>query len=301
MSAPRVPTFDQLQVFLAVVETGSFAAAGRRLNRATSVVSYAIANLESQLGVEIFDRKSTRKPQLTEGGRAILTNARAIASGMNELLARSRGLIAGLEAEVSLVVDVMLPTQILVSVLEAFRTEFPGVALRLNVAALGAVVQLVLDGGASLGVSGPLDRSIDGLERAHVGAVKLVPVAAPSHPLALFEGKIPRAAAREQVQLVLTDPSTLTQGQEFAVIGLRTWRLADLGAKHALLIAGVGWGSMPEPIVHDDLRAGRLVRLALDDWDDELYRLQSVYRSDAPPGPAARWLLERFKAANWTA
>ena len=40
------PSLDQLQVFLTVVETGSFAAAGRRLSRATSAVSYTIANLE---------------------------------------------------------------------------------------------------------------------------------------------------------------------------------------------------------------------------------------------------------------
>ncbi len=40
MPDPGTPTFDQLRLFLAVVETGSFAAAGRKLNRAVSVVSY---------------------------------------------------------------------------------------------------------------------------------------------------------------------------------------------------------------------------------------------------------------------
>jgi Bacterial regulatory helix-turn-helix protein, lysR family len=47
MPRPGVPSLDQLAVFLTVVETGSFAAAGRRLGRATSAVSYAIANLAS--------------------------------------------------------------------------------------------------------------------------------------------------------------------------------------------------------------------------------------------------------------
>jgi hypothetical protein len=40
-------------------------------------------------------------------------------------------------------------------------------------------------------------------------------------------------------------------------MGAKSWRLADLGAKHAQLLAGVGWGNMPEPIVRDDLAAGR--------------------------------------------
>ena len=65
------PTLDQLQVFLTVVDVGSFAGAARRLGRATSVVSYSIANLEAQLGVSLFDRQSTRKPQLTEAGRTV--------------------------------------------------------------------------------------------------------------------------------------------------------------------------------------------------------------------------------------
>jgi DNA-binding transcriptional LysR family regulator len=64
-SAPGTPTLDQLQVFLTVIDVGSFAGAARKLGRATSVVSYSIANLEAQLGVLLFDRESTRKPQLT--------------------------------------------------------------------------------------------------------------------------------------------------------------------------------------------------------------------------------------------
>jgi DNA-binding transcriptional LysR family regulator len=62
------PSLDQLHVFLTVVKTGSFAAAGRRL--ATSAVSYTVANLEMQLGIALFDRERTRKPVLTEAGAA---------------------------------------------------------------------------------------------------------------------------------------------------------------------------------------------------------------------------------------
>jgi DNA-binding transcriptional LysR family regulator len=72
MPNPGTPTIDQLKVFLSVVEAGSFAAAGRRLGRATSAISYTVANLESQLGVALFDREQTRKPTLTEAGGAVL-------------------------------------------------------------------------------------------------------------------------------------------------------------------------------------------------------------------------------------
>ncbi|MGO4711375.1 LysR family transcriptional regulator [Bradyrhizobium sp. 2TAF24] len=291
---PRPPTLDQLQIFLAIVEAGSFAAAARRLRRATSVVSYAITNLEAQLGLTLFDRASTKTPQLTEAGRAVLADARTIALGVGDMLARARGLIWGLEAEVALVVDVMLPMAKLALALDAFQSAFPTVTLRLHVEALGAITQLVLNGTASVGIGGPLLANVDGLATQQIGAVRLIPVAAPSHPLSA-PGATLATAARKSVQLVLTDRSELTKGQEFGVVSVRTWRLADLGAKHALLLAGVGWGSMPEPMVRDDLAAGRLVRLNLDNWENGAYPLQAVHRTDKPPGPAARWLMSQLR------
>src|SRR5215831_4040332 len=107
MKAPGYPTMDQLRTFLAVVETGSFAAAGRRLRRATSAVSYSIAGLERQLGVALFDRERTKKPALTEAGIAVLSEAKTLALGVDNLRAKVSGLRTGLESEVSLVVDVM--------------------------------------------------------------------------------------------------------------------------------------------------------------------------------------------------
>lgn len=295
ISDPGTPTLDQLRVFLAVVDVGSFAGAARKLHRATSVVSSSIANLELQLGVSLFDRKTTRKPQLTDAGRTVLAEARTIYSSIDGLRAKVRGLLHGLEAEVHLVLDVMLPRERMVDALKAFRETFPTVSLHLHIEALGAVTQRVLDRGATLGVSGPLTTSIDGIERIGVGKVALVPVAAPDHPLAQ-PGPHPPGSGRAHVQLVLTDRSRLTADQEFAVVGTRTWRLADLGAKHMLLREGIGWGNMPIDMVRDDLATGRLVQVELPDCFGGDYAFDVIYRTDTPPGPASKWLIERFKA-----
>jgi DNA-binding transcriptional LysR family regulator len=290
---PKNPTLDQIAVFLAIVETGSFAGAGRKLGRATSAVSYAIANLESQLGLTLFTRAGASRPRPTDAGQAILSDGRGLAMAMDGLIARARGLTQGLEAEVSLVVDVMLPAKLLVKALDEFRRKFPTVALRLRVEALGAVTEAVLDHGAMFGVSGPLEMTSDLLVRAPAGLVKLVPVAHPDHPLAGL-ANVTSAEAADHVQLVLTDRSSLTADRDLGVVSLKSWRLADLGAKHALLLAGLGWGSMPKFMVSDDLKRGRLVRLAIDTWDNLQYRFHTVHRRDAPPGPAASWLMERL-------
>jgi DNA-binding transcriptional LysR family regulator len=293
MPTVGTPTFDQLKVFLAVVETGSFAGAGRRLNRATSVISYAIVNLEAQLGLPLFDREGTRKPTLTVAGNALLAEARTVAHGIDGLRAKAKGLIEGLEAEVHLAVDVMLPAARLADVLKQFREAFPTVSLRLSTEALGAIAALVLDGKASVGIGGPVTADIEGLERVALGSVPLVPVAAPGHPLAQMK-TLTSGAGREHIQLVLTDRSPLTQGRDFSVFSSRTWRLADLGSKHALLRECIGWGNMPVPLIEADLESGALVRLDMPDHQGVHYHFDGFYRSDAPPGPAGSWLLQRF-------
>ena len=103
---------------------------------------------------------------------------------------------------------------------------------------------------------------------------------------------------RDHIQLVLTDRSKLTEGHDFGVVSVKSWRLADLGAKHALLLAGLGWGNMPKPMINEDLKRGRLVALKVETPSELSYPFHTVYRSDAPPGPGASWLMERLAMAT---
>jgi DNA-binding transcriptional LysR family regulator len=288
-----IPTFDQLQILATVVECGSFAGAGRRLNRATSAIAYGIDNLEEQLGVAVFERSGTKKPELTEAGRALLAHARSVLQSVDKMRAKAASLRDGEEAEVSLVTDVMLPTARLVDALQAFQIAYPTVQLRLHAEALGAVTQLVSDGTARLGINCAMHPLPDDMDRHLIGTVGLMPVASPSHPLARTRRHSP-SDLREHIQLVLTDRSPLTRGQDFGVLSNKTWRLADLGVKHALLLAAVGWGMMPEFMVRGDVEAGRLVELNIQGVKAAPYPLQAIWRVQTPPGPATQWLIDRF-------
>src|SRR4026207_1248611 len=107
------PTLDQLHVLLTVAETGSFSAAGRKLNRAQSVISYTIANLEAQLEVKLFEREGTRETQLTPMGKAVREEARRMTSVLQRTRARVESHARGLESEVALSIDVSLPAPVL--------------------------------------------------------------------------------------------------------------------------------------------------------------------------------------------
>ncbi len=295
MSEPR-PSLDQLRIFLTVAEEGSFNRAAQRLGRAISVVSYAIANLEAQLDVTLFAREGSRKPRLTPAGAALVAEARAVADDVDALVAKVRSLQQGLESELSLAVDVMVPGTVLADILRAFQRMFPAVPLRLHVEALGAVAALVIDGQADIAIGGPIAADCPQVERQQVGTVELVPVAAPSHPLARMAA-IPPGEARRHLQLVLTDRSPLTEGRDFSVVSPRSWRLADLGAKHMLLREGLGWGNMPRHLVADDLASGALVQLAVPEGPHFDFQLSALWRRDRLPGPAACWMLSAFEDA----
>jgi DNA-binding transcriptional LysR family regulator len=295
-------SFDQLRMFVAAADEGSFSAAARRVQRTQSAVSEAILNLEAQLGVALFDR-SGRYPKLTDEGMILLADARAVITDVDAMKARAKGIAGGLEAELSAVVDVFMPIESIAGAAREFRTEFPTTPLRLYVEALGGAVQPVIDGRVSLGIVGSLPMLPSGLVKERVTDVKFVMVAAASHPLASHQGTIPKEQLARHVQLVLTDRSSLSEGREFGVMSSATWRLADLFAKHAFLVAGLGWGGMPLQSVAGDIAEGRLAELSIEDVPPGGLSLPmyAIYRNADPPGPAGRWLIERLKTCSISA
>ncbi len=298
MDEPTSPdnlTLDQLQLFLAVIDSGGFSAAARALRRAQSAVSYGIANLERQLGVPLFDRTS-RKPALTRAGEELAIEARAVGAQVNRLRARASGIVRGVEPRLAVAVDHMFPLPALVEALGAFREHFPTVSLTLHTEALGAVAELVASGACSVGIGVAVPRWPAGLERRPLARVKMVHVAAAGHPLARHRGPLPPDLVREHVQIVLADRSKLSQAYEIGIFSGRRWRVLDLAAKHALLRAGLGWGGMPIHVVADDLAHKVLVRLHVEEAGSRSFEavLFSLNRTVEPPGPAAHWLLERL-------
>lgn len=287
------PTLDQLRIFLAVAEQGSFGGAAKTMGRAVSAISYGIAQLEAQLGLTLFAREGSRRPLLTAAGAGLLAEARAVADGADALLAKARSLHAGQEPSLTLVVDVMVPGEITARVLGEFRRIFPTCALTLRIEGLGAVAACLIEGGADLAIGGPVIGDQPTLERQAVGEIELIPVAAPAHPLAQ-PGIVP-GESRRHLQLVLTDRSPLTEGREFSVLSPLTWRLGDLGAKHSLLKQGLGWGNMPRAMVAGDLASGALVELDLPERPGAHYALSALWRRDTRLGPAASWLVDAFR------
>jgi len=258
-----------------------------------SAVSSWISSLEGELGVTLFDR-SARFPKLAPEGVLLLADARNIIAGVDTLKARSKLMSGGLEAELSVVVDVFFPAATIAAVAKAFAERFPLTPLRLFVEGLGAAYQPVLDERCNLGILASLPVEFPSLVSERIDEVPLVMVAVPGHPLARLRGRIPKRELARHVQLVLTDRSDLMAGKDYGVFSPSTWRLADLSTKHAFLRDGVGWGSMPHHMVASDMAAGKLV--PLDVRPEFALTMSACYQASTPPGPAGRWFVDHLKA-----
>ncbi len=238
--------------------------------------------------------------ELRNRRRQRLGDARTISLGLDFMKARAKGMAAGLEPELSVVFDVLFPIAAITEAAKEFREKFPGTPLRLYVETLGAAYQTVLDGIAGFGIVGSLPMLPSTFTAERLTGVVMVMVAASDHPLAKYEGTIPKSELAKHVQLVLTDRSKLSKGQEFGVMSPSTWRLADLFAKHAFLLNGLGWGGLPVHVAQNDLTAGRLMELRIEDLppDEMILPMSAAYPTSAPPGPAGRWLIERMKLCS---
>lgn len=288
------PTLDQLQVFIAVAEAGSFSAAARKLKRAQSVVSYAINNLEVQLDVALFERQGLRQPRLTDEGRAMLEDARRIVAGLQGMRARAKGLRQGVEAELKLAISTLVPLEEMISMLRQFREAFPLVSLTLNVGELGMVAESVLSGASDIGFGGALLREDDRLAVKQIGQTCMIPVAAASHPLVQLGRPLTLADVRDEVQLVVTDASGHSTGRDFNVLSYQIWRVSDIATKFQLIRGGLGWGGLPAPTIKDDLMSGRLVQLDVDAYQLGAYPLYEMHLTSQPLGPAGAWMVDRL-------
>ncbi|EJL94349.1 transcriptional regulator [Herbaspirillum sp. CF444] len=289
-------SLDQLRTFITTVDEGSFSAASRKLFRAQSVISQSISNLENQIGVALFDR-SGRYPKLTAAGVVLLADARNVVSNVDLLKARAKGISAGLEPELSVVVDVMYPIDAVTQVAKEFKEHYPGVALRIYVEALGGAMQPVLDGRCSVGIVGSLPHIPPTMAHERLAAITFLMVCAGDYPLASQQGVIPKDVLARHTQIVLTDRSDLSKGREFGVMSPLTWRLGDLFAKHHFLLNGLGWGGMPLHIVRSDIENGSLSVLRIEDLPPEglILPMSAIWQMSSPPGPAGRWFIDRLK------
>lgn len=292
-------TLDQLLVLITIEETGSFSAAGRKLRRAQSAISHAVQSLESVQQVQLFDR-SAKVPKMTQAGRVLAQQARQVLLQADRFSRMAQAMSTGLEPELGIAIDSMVPTEPVLASLGRLQQAFPDVAVNIFTEGLWSAERRVRNGTAAIALCALMPAMSQDLRAHLLTTVSLVPVVAPSHPLAAIREPLDREMLAEHVQLILTD-AVQTGGPSFSVVSPRVWRFVDIGRRLEFLLGGFGWCNMPAHLVEGHLKEGRLVNLDINDASVLPGKLPiySAHRRDAPLGRAAQWLLSDLQQQPW--
>lgn len=288
-------SLDQLRVLVTIADTGSFSAAGRKLGRVQSAISQSIATLEATQGVTVFDRDG-RMPRLTEVGQVLVNQARLVLASAARFEAVAAGTSQGLEPELALAIDPLVPTTPLIDSLRALSETFPNLPVSFSTEGLGGSLRRLRNGSASLGICLLLPDIPEDIAAYPLLRVAMRPVVAPNHPLASLGRAATRGDLEPHVQLVLSDPLD-PGGATYGLLSARLWRFVDLGRRLDFLLAGFGWCRMPEHLVAVHLAAARLTALRIEDdpTPGGGLTIYAAHRRDRVPGPAGRWLLDTLR------
>ncbi len=135
----------------------------------------------------------------------------------------------------------------------------------------------------------------DNRETEFLVTIPMVPVVASSHPLAELAGPIARVDLEKEVQLVLTDRTTVSNGLSGGIVSFRTWRFADLATRLEFLLGGFGWCNMPSHLVRDHIDSGALKRLDIAEPTLTGLDIHVIHERGRAPGKAGRWLIEDLR------
>ncbi|GAB7530764.1 LysR family transcriptional regulator [Pseudomonas sp. 3A(2025)] len=281
---------EQLRVFLRVAELRSFSAVAREQRKAQSAISNAIALLETDLGVTLFERSSGRQPRLTDNGEALLADARELLRQCERLDGRALALMRGQEALLRIAQDEAMPYQPVIDSLKELSSRFPYLQVQLASNAQGDVARKLVERRADLGLFFHHEHIPASLERRTLGSVEMVTVCAVDHPLAR-ERHVTRQQLACHRQLLITPQQSDYPGGE--AISPLIWRADSFYAMAELLMRGLGWAWLPRHVVQYPTYQAQMVELA-SEWRPPALVTELAWRRDEPLGPAAQWLAERF-------
>jgi DNA-binding transcriptional LysR family regulator len=279
---------DNVEVFLAVLDHGSFSAAARALHRVPSAVSMAIANLEAELDLSLFDR-SGREPQPTAAARSLEPQARLLAAQLQQLQVQALALTQGLENRLTLAIAPELLAAPWSGPLATLAQEYPQLEVEVLAAPQADALALLHSGRAQLALV--FERpSLDGREAfQEVANEMMVAVIAPAHPvLAGAGGRLREDHLRTTRQIVVAGRDLATRDARFE-FARHVWRTDNALAALSMISAGLGWGWLPRNLARPHVAAGSLVEIAFENLSNELdLWVDVVWSKERPLGLGAQ-------------
>ena len=285
MSSPRI-SLEQWRALVAVVDGGSYSRAADALHKTQSTITYALQQLESQLGVKAFKIEG-RKAVLTPTGQLLYRHARYLLDEAAQLERSAQRLSAGWEAELRLAVEVVFPTWLLLACLDRFGQESPNTRIEVIESVIGHRSDALLKGQTDLAIFAAVPAGFTG---EVLMRLRFILVAHPNHPLHKLKRKLSMRDLRSYRHLIVRETSP-DRGSTAWTETVQRWTVSDMSTSIEAARSGYGFALLPEDMIRDELRAGTLKELPIAGSERHV-ELYLIFADHERAGPGAQRLAE---------
>ncbi|PKO44799.1 MAG: LysR family transcriptional regulator [Betaproteobacteria bacterium HGW-Betaproteobacteria-3] len=298
MQTPReVLTPDALVMLQAIAETGSFAAAARRLGLVPSALTYRVRQIEDALDVLLFDR-SARQARPTAAGTELLHEGPRLLQELDAVANRVKRIATGWETQLTIAVDSIIVPTVVMELCEAFFALQPPTRMRLRDETLSGTLQALVSGQADLALGVVATASTAaGLQHRPLGQVGFVFAVAPHHPLASTAEPLSDALIGQHRAVAVADSVPHGAGVTVGLLGGQdVLTVPTMRAKLEAQLRGLGAGFLPECLAGPYIETGRLVKRRVE-RPGRVIPLSYAWRGSAARsgGKALQWWLQQLE------
>lgn len=285
-------TFDQVLVFHKIVESGSFKSAAAQLHKTQPAISLAIKKLEEEMEVDLFDRSGYR-PELTAHGKAFYERSFKVLQGMSELEGLSNSFRKLEEPEIFISIDGISPLPKLLHILKNFGDRYPNTKLNLGFDILSESERKVLSKEAQIGITHFIGDK-NALEVLPITSVKMLPVM--SRELYKERKVKSQADLKEIDQIVIGDKNP--KGSSFGLLDTgKKWRINEGNFKRDIILAGLGWGHLPDHTIEREIADKKLIVLDFEEIHPRELEINLIRLKKQQLGVVAKSLWEELKGS----
>ncbi|KAA5839705.1 LysR family transcriptional regulator [Pseudomonas chlororaphis] len=278
---------EVLLAFVQAATQGSFSAAARKLGKSQSTISAAVASLEIDLDLQLFDR-SSRKPALTPQGYVMLQRAEDILAATSRLEMAASQLAQGVEAKLTVALSDTYQSDRFETSLSAFEQRYPDLELECLIAECDDLIELVQRGRAQIAFAEMQPEYPADLDHSTVDErTEIALFVSRNHPLAALKN-IDQARLQQHRELRL---ATIVNPYDSRARG-RVWSAPSYLMLLEMAQGGFGWAPLPRWLV-ERFGADSLVELDARGWPRNV-AVDALWSRLHPPGPAGSWLLGRM-------
>jgi len=256
---------EQLKMLATIARSGSLRAAAEQLHKTQPALTHAIKNLEEELDINLFDREHYRI-KLTPSGQAFLNRAQQLLDNANQLQQYAKILAAGVEPTLRIMINPLCLSTKILTCIKNCTVKYPSMEVILSTGTLNQPL-IALENDLVDLIIAPLLINQPTIKTKKIGKIKLLNVMQTKtfNKMQLKKSiSTPHLSKLTQIVVSTQPEATNRPGDSYGLSkDSPKWYVSDHYTKKNIIMAGLGWGRLPEQMIARELKNKRLTKITV--------------------------------------